>query len=174
VSWAGWDNEAWEQIRDDYERYWGPFDARFQFRPGMDPATWPAIKEPPGSVTVDLGPIFANQGERGFEADEAWLNDFIVGAFANVFPDGTRLLVLDWQHTSYWFRPHRQQVIDEPLRVEPFPNGDYHIFLTEDMSQGTFGHPWEQTLCVFGADLVPAIIPSLTEWLPVKRPSVED
>jgi Protein of unknown function (DUF2716) len=51
----------------------------------------------------------------------------------------------------------------------PFPNGDYYIFLTEDLTQGTFGHPWEQTFCVFGRDLVGALGRQLAEWLPVKR-----
>jgi len=50
-----------------------------------------------------------------------------------------------------------------------FPNGDYTIFLTEDMSTGTFGHPWEQTLCVFGEPMVSALVPMLASWLPIKR-----
>lgn len=36
---------------------------------------------------------------------------------------------------------------------------------------GTFGHPWEQTLCVFGEPLVSALAPLLTSWLPIKRSS---
>jgi len=78
-------------------------------------------------------------------------------------------LVLDWQHPSYWFRPHA--VADAtrwpPSPVTPFPDGDYYIFLTEDMSQGTFGHPWEQTLCVFGNDLVDDLVPTLP--FPIRR-----
>lgn len=31
------------------------------------------------------------------------------------------------------------------------PDWDYYLHLTEDLRLGTFGHPWEQTLCVFGA-----------------------
>ncbi len=50
-----------------------------------------------------------------------------------------------------------------------FPDGDYHIVLTEDMTIGTFGHPWEQTLCVFGAALVDTLAQTLTSWLPAKR-----
>ncbi|MEV0150210.1 MULTISPECIES: DUF2716 domain-containing protein [unclassified Nonomuraea] len=42
-------------------------------------------------------------------------------------------------------------------------------FLSEDMTNGTFGHPWEQTLCIFGSSLLPELAPLLTSWLPVKR-----
>jgi hypothetical protein len=85
-----------------------------------------------------------------------------------VFPDDERLVALDWQHPAYWFWPHRQPS-QEPWRIPPFPNGDYFVHCTEDMTQGTFGHPWEQSLCVFGEGLTAALVPRLTDWLPVKR-----
>jgi hypothetical protein len=166
VSRPGWDNAAWEQIRD-YERFWTPFDAAFRFRPGMDPATWPAIVEPSGSLTFDLGRVFSREG--GFAADEDALNALTLAAMTKVFKEGTKLVALDWQHQSYWFWPHRQAASSEPWRIPPFPNGDYFIFLTEDLTQGTFGHPWEQTFCVFGRDMVGALGPQLAAWLPVKR-----
>lgn len=163
----GWDNEAWEQIADD-DLIWAAFDRRYRFRPGMDPATWPAIVEPAGSVTFDLSPVFARD-TRGFGMDKAALERLVLDAFTETSPEATRLIVLDWQHPSYWFRPHAQDRLGEPWRIEPFPDGDYHAFLTEDLGQGTFGHPWEQTLCVFGTDLAGELVPRLTDWLPVTR-----
>jgi hypothetical protein len=50
-----------------------------------------------------------------------------------------------------------------------FPNGDYYTFARPDFSEGTFGHPWEQTLCVFGPRLVKTIGRTLSTWLPAKR-----
>ncbi|MFB4279141.1 DUF2716 domain-containing protein [Nonomuraea sp. MTCD27] len=45
-----------------------------------------------------------------------------------------------------------------------FPNGDYYVFLSEDRTNGTFGHPWEQTLCIFGTSLIPELArPSRSE-----------
>ena len=86
------------------------------------------------------------------------------------FPASERLLVLDWQHASCWFWPHRHAAADdETWPVEVFPDGDYYAFLTEDTTEGTFGHPWEQTLCIFGARLMPKLVPLLTSWLPIKR-----
>jgi hypothetical protein len=53
--------------------------------------------------------------------------------------------------------------------VTPFPNGDYYIFLSEDFRTGTFGHPWEETMCIFGDRLLTALAEPLSVWLPVRR-----
>jgi hypothetical protein len=164
----GWDNDAWQQIRD-YERFWTPFDARYHFRAGTRAEAWPAITEPAGSVTFDLSPFF----ERGHavETDADALNGQVLAAMTAVFPADVALVALNWQHPSYWFWPHRQVVEGEPWRITPFPEGDYHAFITQDLEQGTFGHPWEQTICVFGSDLTDVLVPELAVWLPLKRRS---
>ena len=133
----------------------------------MDPVTWPAIEEPAGSVTFDLGPVFARAG--GFAADEDALNQQVLSAMIAVFPAEVQLVALDWQHPSYWFWPHRHARDNQAWRISPFPNGDYHAFITQDLGQGTFGHPWEQTICVFGSGLNEALVPGLSTWLSVKR-----
>ncbi|GIH13386.1 DUF2716 domain-containing protein [Rugosimonospora africana] len=160
---------AWETIpgeRDD--DFWALFDARYRFRPKMR-ENGTGIDEPPGSVTIDLSPIFAGQRSQ-FAAGEDALNALALLAMTEVFSADQRLLVLDWQHPSHWFWPHRQALHPkQEWPVEVFPNGDYYIFLTEDMTVGTFGHPWRQTLCIFGTALVESLVPKLAAWLSVKR-----
>ncbi|MGA5700164.1 DUF2716 domain-containing protein [Peterkaempfera bronchialis] len=54
-----------------------------------------------------------------------------------------------------------------PLRI-PAPlarSGDYHIYLAEDFSFGSFGNPWEQKVCAFGRELLRQITPGLDEIL---------
>jgi hypothetical protein len=41
--------------------------------------------------------------------------------------------------------------------------------MTPDFAEGTFGHPWEQSLCVVGERLVETLGRWLTAWLPVLR-----
>jgi len=41
--------------------------------------------------------------------------------------------------------------------IPVLPDGDYHIFLADDFSFGTLGHPWEQTICVFGKPLIDVV-----------------
>jgi hypothetical protein len=158
---------AWEQIPiENYEDFWGPFDARFNFRPKV----WqhPGINEPSPSVTVDLAPIFDGSPAE-FGAGENAVNALALVAMTRVFASTEQLVVLDWQHLSWWFRPHLQAAAaDKQWPIEVFPNGDYYVFLNEDMTAGTFGHPWQQTLCVFGK-LAPVLAPMLTAWLPIKR-----
>ncbi|GGQ83639.1 hypothetical protein GCM10010166_62250 [Couchioplanes caeruleus subsp. azureus] len=159
---------AWVPIpMDADDPYWASFNQRFAFRPGM--RSWPAIEEPGPSVTIDLEPIFAG-GHAQFASGAAAVDSLTLAALTRVLDADTGLVVLDWQHQSYRFWPHRfacQPHQQWPTTV--FPNGDYYIFLTEDMNTGTFGHPWEQTLCVFGEPLVSALVPTLTSWLPIKR-----
>ena len=99
--------------------------------------------------------------------------NFVVGwALAEIVGENQPLVVLDWQHQSYRFFPQRGSTIrlEEMFGpVTPVPDGDYYAFLTEDYTAGTFGHPWEATLCVFGSDLVALLDPVLRSMLPVVR-----
>lgn len=161
---------AWEEISPERdEDYWAPFDERFQFRAGMQPERWPGIRESAPSVTFDLSSVFRGD-QAEFGAGRRAINALALVAMVRTVPVTERLLVLDWQHPGYWFWPHRQAVSDDAQwPVEVFPNGDYYIFLAEDMIAGTFGHPWEETLCVFGQRFVSTLAPMLASWLPVKR-----
>ncbi|MEU2865764.1 DUF2716 domain-containing protein [Streptomyces mirabilis] len=78
------------------------------------------------------------------------------------------LWILDWQHICYRLRPDLPstdmflpRVLEGRSRegwpLSPYPDGDYYIFLADDLRFGTFGHPWEHSLCVFGAELLEAI-----------------
>ncbi|MET8234864.1 DUF2716 domain-containing protein [Micromonospora sp. NPDC005298] len=169
ITWSGQlVQPAWEPISmDSDDTYWTPFSERFDFRPGMQ--SWPAITEPVPSVTIDLGPIFSSSQPQ-FAAGADAVNGLALLALVRALDHDTSVVVLDWQHQTYRFWPHRFACQPDPQwPTTVFPNGDYYIFLTEDMSTGTFGHPWEQTLCVFGEPLVSTLVPMLTAWLPVKR-----
>lgn len=161
---------AWCPIPlDDDDEYWAGFYERFAFRPGMDEPE-PAIDEPTPSVTFDLGPIFTARDVHEFAAGMAAVNSLALLAWVRAVAPETSLVVLDWQHQTYRFWPHRLACQpDQQWQTEVFPNGDYYIFLTEDLSTGTFGHPWQRTLCVFGDPLISTLAPMLESWLPVKR-----
>lgn len=160
---------AWSPISMDADdEYWTPFFERFDFRPSI--RAFPAITEPAPSVTIDLDPIFAARSQAEFAAGVAAVNSVTLLALVRVLEPDSSLVVLDWQHQTYRFWPHRFACQpDARWQTDVFPDGDYYTFLTEDMSTGTFGHPWEQTLCVFGEPLLSTLVPMLTNWLPVQR-----
>jgi Protein of unknown function (DUF2716) len=118
------------------------------------------------SVTFDLG-VIADGPQRGAAYDA--INAEALRAFVWALPDA-ELVVLDWQHPAYRFRPANQALAwRADWRVPVYPDGDYFAFLTQDFAEGTFGHPWEQTLCVIGERLCASLGRSLGTWLPIKR-----
>ena len=125
---------VWEKV-DDYESLWAPFDKRFNFRAGMTASAWPAIDEPPGSITFGLAPLFHGAGTA------EWLrhavNFAVIWALAQVNGPDEPLFAIDWQHSSYRFWPHANDTIhpSEMLsmnHITPIPDGDYYAFVSHD------------------------------------------
>ena len=151
--------EAVELLRQpEYGRVWDAFERRFNFRPGMKPA----IDEPPESVTWSLDAL---DDDPGYRRLDAMVDLITAGLWACTRPDGT-LLVLDWQHDCYRIRPHAITAAHAPhWPSSVMPDGDYSIHLAEDFSYGTFGHPWEYTICVMGDPLLSRVAEPLDELL---------
>jgi hypothetical protein len=141
----------------EYDEVWDRFRRRFRFRPSTH--RFPGIAEPPGSVTWQL------------DFDQADEVQAVVVAGLRAVVD-EELYWLDWQHVGYRFDPHR---VDGPGRPpwpgSVHPDGDYYLHVTGDVRLGTFGHPWEDTLCVFGESLVAQVEQPLTALLgaPIRR-----
>ena len=156
----------WEPI--DYDTVWGRFDDVF----GFDRDTSSVIVEPAGSITYDLAPCVNGDG-TGEWARHA-INFTVVWALAEITPPESPILALDWQHPAYEFWPRRSSTVHpgemlSESHITPFPNGDYFAFLSENFRTGTFGHPWESSLCVFGDRLLERVDPLLSTMLPIKR-----
>ena len=96
-----------------------------------------------------------------------------LATFREVVPPGGWLYALDWQHPGYRFRPHLPVEVDHlgDWTLPFLPDGDYYIFVDPQWRFGTLGHPWEQTLCVFGDELLRVLAPRLVDALgePVRR-----
>jgi hypothetical protein len=146
----------------EYERVWKGFRSQFEFRPGMASCTWPAIKEPADSVTWSLAALDDDLGYVKLDAMVDVVND---GLWACTAP-GETLLILDWQHDCFRISPHAMTAEDGPRwPASVMPDGDYNIHLAEDFSYGTFGHPWEYTICVMGASLLERVASHLDDIL---------
>jgi hypothetical protein len=163
---------AWEELsRDQYDLVWDRFDDAFGFRPSMSAEGWPAIREPRPSVTFDLS-VIEDGPARGSAYDA--INAEALRSFVWALPEAETMLALDWQHPAYRFHPARQAgTWAAEWKIPVYPDGDYYAFLTEDFASGTFGHPWERTICVFGERLVSSLARSFETWLPAKRKNGE-
>ncbi|MGE7390900.1 DUF2716 domain-containing protein [Streptomyces sp. NPDC004126] len=141
-----------------WDRLWGEFGFRTKvvempgFAPPAPSATWP-LGDP---VEEHTRPV--EQAVRR--------------ALTAVTAPGDRLYWMDWQHPCSDFDPHRVgRPGQPPWPGWAFPNGDFYFYLDPELRFGTFGHPWEPTLTVFGAALLAAAGPQLTRLLgdPVRR-----
>ncbi|MGK5632277.1 DUF2716 domain-containing protein [Streptomyces sp. URMC 123] len=137
----------------EYRRVWDRFHEVFDFQPSTSSLQWPAIKEPVASVTWSLSAL---DDDPGYERLDRLVAVVQQGLSSCVGPAG-RLFALDWQHTSYRFAPREVGGPGQPAwPLSPYPDGDYYIFLAEDFRFGSFGHPWEESLCLFGEELLDA------------------
>lgn len=144
---------AYRELTGDEKAVWDRFDAVFDFRPSMH--RYPAITEPTPSVTWSLNGLEDDPGYARLDR----LVEVMHAGFTALAGAGS-ILCLDWQHPSYrvWPSLVGPENIDPPGQpgwpLSPYPDGDYYIYLAEDFRFGTFGHPWELSLCVFGGDLL--------------------
>jgi len=63
---------------------------------------------------------------------------------------GAEVYYLYWQHECFAFHPSDQA---RP-GFNGYPDGDYPVFLAPDFFFGSFGHPWEHTICLFGREFI--------------------
>ncbi|MER5207557.1 DUF2716 domain-containing protein [Streptomyces sp. NPDC002825] len=152
----------------EYRRVWDRFYEDFDFRPSTSSSEWPSIKEPVASVTWS---VTALDGDPEYERLDRLVEAVEQGLTLCAGPQGT-LLALDWQHTSYRFAPHEVGGTGQPAwPLSPYPDGDYFIYLSEDFRYGSFGHPWEGSLCLFGEELLSAVSGEVDKVLgsPIRR-----
>jgi hypothetical protein len=138
----------------EYREMWDRVYAQLSFSP--DVREFPGIQEPVPSVTWPLGPSES-------------LVDKLTEPFRRTLPivaPTEDLYWLDWNHVGYRFDPRRVGGEAQPdWPGAAYPDGDYYLYVTRDLRLGTFGHPFEQTLCVFGAELLAEVEPELTDLL---------
>jgi len=147
---------AWLPLSEkERNEVWDKFYDKFSFRPSVHKEQWPGIREPVPSLTYSIAGAFTGE-ETAFRILESDLHTKALSIFQQLVPPEGRLYALDWQHPGFWLYPHKEFTANESdtWSVPALPNGDYYIFLAEDFSFGWFGHPWEQTICVFGEPLL--------------------
>jgi hypothetical protein len=145
----------------EHDEVWTQFRKRFDFRP--ETRVFPGITEPETSATWSL-----RDGEESVVDD---LHEIVHNGLVRGTRPGEPLYWLDWNHIGYRFDPHRVGGRGPRWPGAVFPDGDYYLYLAADLRFGTFGHPWEETLCVFGEPLLTAVETRLTTLLgaPIRR-----
>lgn len=155
---------AWRALTEEEDRaVWPAFERRFAFRAGVNPDRWPGITEPEDSRTYAIGHAYGDEAEYARLTMDLCAK--LHAALQRCVGHGEAVWVLDWQHPAHRFWPHEPfyYANEDDWPVPAFPNGDYYIFLAQDLCFGVFGHPWEQTMCVFGRALLEALQADMPE-----------
>ena len=145
---------AWIDLTErETDGAWNRARLQLQFRPSVKAEDWPGILEPNPFQTFSVGHFWDALDREHLVADlESKAAKMLQACTA---PAG-RLYALDWQHRCYWLNPH---ALASGVRwtVPAYPDGDYYMFFSENLDFGWFGHPWEQSICVFGSRLLRAL-----------------
>ncbi|CAM4190958.1 hypothetical protein BAMA111019_11320 [Bacillus manliponensis] len=146
-----------ELSEQEYETIWNTIYTVFQFTPST--SAFPSFEVPSPFVIYDVSPYLDWSGELE-ELKELYCdlenNSLIV--FKELAGKDEYFYALNWQHDCYWVNPFLDFPKDEfdEWLVPPFPNGDYYFFLHKDFKWGYLGHPWEETIKIFGEELIQA------------------
>ncbi|MGW6688356.1 DUF2716 domain-containing protein [Streptomyces sp. NPDC054961] len=145
---------------------WDRFSADFDFKPST--TYLPAITDPDPSAVWNLHSHHRLLPDL-FERLDATVQRALLAATE----PGEFVYWLDWNHDGYRYDPRRTGVPGRPARPGKgtYPDGDYYLQVTDDLRLGTFGHPWEQTLTVWGPKLLAAVEGDLNELFgkPIRR-----
>lgn len=153
--------DAWEDITGEnfsgreYQVIWKRVEERFSFSSRI--SFRPPIADPPPSITYFIGHVYSSSHD--YIKLVTNLNRCMLTVFRRCVPTDGWLYALDWNHPGYRFRPHIAFNADDEnaWRVPVLPNGDYYLFLAEDLRFGVIGHPWEETIFVYGSELLTAL-----------------
>jgi len=165
----GW--PAWQLVTgQEHTEIWDKFKQQFEFH-DVVPKNWPPkegdwqkIKEPVPSITYRVEDMDYEREERPDHLD--YLNqesqEVFLQHFQNITPEGDWIYALHIDESPsinlniYKFYPHTSFQLDESNEwpVPMLPDGFYYAFLEKHLNFGVFGHPWEQTICVFGEKLL--------------------
>lgn len=142
----------------EHDEIWRRFEKRFEV---TYETAYDGFAEPPGSVTWHTEDIESRQDPLLREVEAVIARGLRARARR-----GDRLYRLKWYINGSVCDPTRVGGAGQP----PWPGYSYLpdenvIQVTEDLRMGTYGNFVEESLCVFGADLVAEVEEELTELL---------
>lgn len=141
----------WQELDDNLDNsIWNKIYTEFRFKPSIHAKDWPSFIAPSPHVVYDISNLYGAQFNETYND----LERSVLKAFVKCTDIGESVYALDWQHSSYSFKPHTQPVGDDNWPIKLYPDEDYYFFISRDFSWGYLGHPWEQSICVFGEQLL--------------------
>lgn len=154
--------EEWEILSDQLmDELWDIVYQRFSFEPDYKAEdSRYTLKEPHD--------LYSCKGVSAIaDSDPNW-RETIQGIFCMCLKDQKYMYALDWQHTCYEYYPQVKTRKENPTFIlderyhgggynayfpEFYPNGDYYLFFSKDLTWGYLTDPWRQHIFVYGEQL---------------------
>jgi hypothetical protein len=141
----------------EYDDLVNRFKRRFAFNASM--RQFPGVTEPEESIT------WSNVLDAADEVGPA-----VRRALTACVQPGELVFFADPYHQGSAADLHRVGGPGQPRwNASAIADGDYAINAPYDLRFGTFGHPWEDSLCVWGVDLLAEVSDELDALLPRLR-----
>jgi hypothetical protein len=144
-----------ELTQSEEKNVWKKVFNEFQFKPSI--SKFPSFIVPSPFITYDISPYRNWSGElEEYEEIYKDLEEKSLFAFQALTNDNEYFYALDWQHPCYWVNPFLEFPRDEfnEWIIPILPEGDYYFFIQKEFNWGFLGHPWEETITVFGKELI--------------------
>jgi hypothetical protein len=127
------------------EQVWNVICRQFHFSPST--TEFPSFQVPHPFVTYSTRDV-------KWKEIETVLSHILI----TLTDEGERIMALDWNHQGYWVDPRQPFERDEEGTwiIPALPDGDYNFFIARDFQWGYLGHPWEQSVTLFGENLMTA------------------
>ena len=143
----------------EYAYIWDWVYKELSFRPSVYARDWPSIrtKMPFHKFSIDFlwREPYNQERQAGFIRKA-------IDTFISITQKDEVIYALDWQHEGFHYDP-RELRVDGLLDTESsipvisfIPDGDYYIFITKDLQNIWFGHPWERSITLIGETLISA------------------
>ena len=146
------DKENWITLSSkEKDQIWNKVYKKFKFKPSV--SKYPSFKVPQPFITYSVSDYVGDSIDLTAYND---LEEKALLAFKELTLSDEYILALDWQHECYWVNTHipfeKNQFGEWTVPI--FPNGDYYFFVEKDFKWGYLGHPWEQSITIFGEELI--------------------
>ncbi|GIN84779.1 hypothetical protein J6TS2_11650 [Heyndrickxia sporothermodurans] len=144
-----------ELTHDEEKNVWSKILNDFQFSPSI--SKFPSFILPGAFITYNISTYLNWPGDlEEYEMIYKDLEEKSLFAFQELTDPDEYFYALDWQHPCYWVNPYLEFPRDDfnEWTIPIFPDGDYYFFIQKEFNWGFLGHPWEESITIFGSELI--------------------
>lgn len=145
--------------KKDYRYIWDWVYSELSFKPSVWARDWPSVYTRSPSLKFAIDFLWKGPYDR---ERHVGLMKKAIETFIAITQEGETIFALNWQHECFYYDPRELRVdglLDDTSSIPVIsfiPDGDYYIFITKNLQNVWFGHPWERSITLIGETLISA------------------